>query len=74
MHFMIYELHIDIFTNSYIRTDFIVSSQLIDHLLAGIEDVVGYWGQHYWKDKFVSCVLLTVNVLHLPLLNMILKT
>ncbi|KAF3838038.1 hypothetical protein F7725_009806 [Dissostichus mawsoni] len=27
-------------------------SRLIDHLLAGIEDVVGYWGQHYWKDKF----------------------
>lgn len=28
--------------------------QLIDHLLAGIEDVVGYWGQHYWKDKLVG--------------------
>ncbi|XP_072288472.1 sodium/hydrogen exchanger 2-like [Eucyclogobius newberryi] len=27
-------------------------SRLIDHLLSGIEDVVGYWGQHYWKDKF----------------------
>ncbi|XP_067374445.1 sodium/hydrogen exchanger 2-like [Channa argus] len=29
-----------------------IHSKLIDHLLAGIEDVVGYWGQHYWKDKF----------------------
>nr|XP_033488633.1 sodium/hydrogen exchanger 2-like isoform X3 [Epinephelus lanceolatus] len=28
-----------------------IHSRLIDHLLAGIEDVVGYWGQHYWKDK-----------------------
>lgn len=35
-----------------------VSSQLIDHLLAGIEDVVGYWGQHYWKDKLVFLLLL----------------
>ncbi|KAG9341677.1 hypothetical protein JZ751_018741 [Albula glossodonta] len=26
--------------------------ELLDHLLSGIEDVVGYWGQHYWKDKF----------------------
>ncbi|KAK7899515.1 hypothetical protein WMY93_020368 [Mugilogobius chulae] len=29
-----------------------IHSRLIDHLLAGIEDVVGYWGQHYWTDKF----------------------
>uniref|UniRef100_A0A8D3AIW7 Sodium/hydrogen exchanger n=1 Tax=Scophthalmus maximus TaxID=52904 RepID=A0A8D3AIW7_SCOMX len=29
-----------------------IHSRLIDHLLAGIEDVIGYWGQHYWKDKF----------------------
>ncbi|XP_013884853.1 sodium/hydrogen exchanger 2 [Austrofundulus limnaeus] len=29
-----------------------IHSRLIDHLLAGIEDVVGYWGQYYWKDKF----------------------
>ncbi|KAK0143621.1 Sodium/hydrogen exchanger 2 [Merluccius polli] len=29
-----------------------IHSRLLDHLLAGIEDVVGYWGQHYWKDKF----------------------
>ncbi|XP_039872290.1 sodium/hydrogen exchanger 2-like [Simochromis diagramma] len=29
-----------------------IHSRLIDHLVAGIEDVVGYWGQHYWKDKF----------------------
>ncbi|TMS17632.1 Sodium/hydrogen exchanger 2 [Larimichthys crocea] len=28
-----------------------IHSRLIDHLLAGIEDVVGYWGQHYWKDR-----------------------
>lgn len=32
--------------------------QLIDHLLAGIEDVVGYWGQHYWKDKLVGTFIL----------------
>lgn len=30
-----------------------LSVKLIDNLLAGIEDVVGYWGQHYWKDKLV---------------------
>ncbi|XP_036404419.1 sodium/hydrogen exchanger 2-like [Megalops cyprinoides] len=29
-----------------------IHSRLLDHLLSGIEDVVGYWGQHYWKDKF----------------------
>ncbi|XP_059919540.1 sodium/hydrogen exchanger 2-like isoform X3 [Gadus macrocephalus] len=29
-----------------------IHSRILDHLLAGIEDVVGYWGQHYWKDKF----------------------
>ncbi|KAM9377537.1 sodium/hydrogen exchanger 2-like [Pholidichthys leucotaenia] len=29
-----------------------IHSRLIDHLLAGMEDVIGYWGQHYWKDKF----------------------
>ncbi|XP_061582357.1 sodium/hydrogen exchanger 2-like isoform X2 [Cololabis saira] len=29
-----------------------IHSRLIDHLMAGLEDVVGYWGQHYWKDKF----------------------
>lgn len=28
-----------------------VTAQVIDHLVAGMEDVVGYWGQHYWKDK-----------------------
>uniref|UniRef100_A0A8C5CPR2 Sodium/hydrogen exchanger n=1 Tax=Gadus morhua TaxID=8049 RepID=A0A8C5CPR2_GADMO len=30
-----------------------IHSRILDHLLAGIEDVVGYWGQHYWKDKLV---------------------
>ncbi|XP_030621468.1 sodium/hydrogen exchanger 2-like [Chanos chanos] len=29
-----------------------IHSRLLDHLLAGMEDVIGYWGQHYWKDKF----------------------
>ncbi|KAL7863441.1 hypothetical protein SRHO_G00124250 [Serrasalmus rhombeus] len=29
-----------------------IHCRLLDHLLSGIEDVVGYWGQHYWKDKF----------------------
>ncbi|XP_038132170.1 sodium/hydrogen exchanger 2-like isoform X1 [Cyprinodon tularosa] len=29
-----------------------IHSRLLDHLLSGIEDVVGYWGQHYWKDRF----------------------
>ncbi|XP_061089886.1 sodium/hydrogen exchanger 2-like [Conger conger] len=29
-----------------------IHSRLLDHLLSGIEDIVGYWGQHYWKDKF----------------------
>ncbi|TNM99107.1 hypothetical protein fugu_013671 [Takifugu bimaculatus] len=29
-----------------------IHGRVIDHLVAGIEDVVGYWGQHYWKDKF----------------------
>ncbi|KAK5613373.1 hypothetical protein CRENBAI_023060 [Crenichthys baileyi] len=29
-----------------------LTSRLLDHLLSGIEDVVGYWGQHYWKDRF----------------------
>ncbi|KAG9271922.1 sodium/hydrogen exchanger 2-like [Astyanax mexicanus] len=29
-----------------------IHSRLLDHLLSGIEDVVGCWGQHYWKDKF----------------------
>ncbi|TRZ07075.1 hypothetical protein HGM15179_020033 [Zosterops borbonicus] len=25
--------------------------QFLDHLLAGIEDISGHWGQYYWKDK-----------------------
>ncbi|KAI4886918.1 hypothetical protein NFI96_030434 [Prochilodus magdalenae] len=29
-----------------------IHCRLLDHVLSGIEDVVGYWGQHYWKDKF----------------------
>ncbi|XP_036069953.1 sodium/hydrogen exchanger 2 [Oryzias melastigma] len=29
-----------------------IHTRLIDHLMAGMEDVVGYWGQHFWKDKF----------------------
>ncbi|XP_029462410.1 sodium/hydrogen exchanger 2-like isoform X2 [Rhinatrema bivittatum] len=26
--------------------------RFFDHLLAGIEDICGHWGQYYWKDKF----------------------
>ncbi|KAJ8254874.1 hypothetical protein GJAV_G00198320 [Gymnothorax javanicus] len=29
-----------------------IHSRLLDHLLTGIEDIIGHWGQHYWKDKF----------------------
>ncbi|XP_011932670.1 PREDICTED: sodium/hydrogen exchanger 2-like isoform X1 [Cercocebus atys] len=25
--------------------------KFFDHLLAGIEDISGHWGQYYWKDK-----------------------
>ncbi|KAM6427172.1 sodium/hydrogen exchanger 2-like [Liasis olivaceus] len=25
--------------------------RFLDHLLAGIEDIAGHWGQYYWKDK-----------------------
>ncbi|KAM6353426.1 sodium/hydrogen exchanger 2-like [Alca torda] len=25
--------------------------RFLDHLLAGIEDICGHWGQYYWKDK-----------------------
>ncbi|XP_074059215.1 sodium/hydrogen exchanger 2-like isoform X2 [Macrotis lagotis] len=27
------------------------SPTFLDHLLAGIEDISGHWGQYYWKDK-----------------------
>ncbi|KAG7246804.1 hypothetical protein CRUP_038590, partial [Coryphaenoides rupestris] len=37
-----------------------IHSRLLDHLLAGIEDVVGYWGQHYWKDKLVTYFIIIV--------------
>uniref|UniRef100_A0A8C4VBN8 Sodium/hydrogen exchanger n=1 Tax=Falco tinnunculus TaxID=100819 RepID=A0A8C4VBN8_FALTI len=26
--------------------------RFLDHLLAGIEDISGHWGQYYWKDNF----------------------
>ncbi|KAM4696646.1 sodium/hydrogen exchanger 2-like isoform 2-T2 [Rhinophrynus dorsalis] len=29
-----------------------VHIRFLDHLLTGIEDVCGHWGQYYWKDKF----------------------
>ncbi|KAM8952825.1 sodium/hydrogen exchanger 2-like [Pelodytes ibericus] len=29
-----------------------VHIRFLDHLVAGIEDVCGHWGQYYWKDKF----------------------
>ncbi|KAM9269507.1 sodium/hydrogen exchanger 2-like [Cariama cristata] len=25
--------------------------RFLDHLLAGIEDISGHWGQYYWKDR-----------------------
>ncbi|GCB74810.1 hypothetical protein scyTo_0003903 [Scyliorhinus torazame] len=25
--------------------------RFLDHLLAGIEDICGHWGQYYWKDR-----------------------
>ncbi|XP_010830916.1 PREDICTED: sodium/hydrogen exchanger 1-like, partial [Bison bison bison] len=32
-----------------------VSEQILirffDHLLAGVEDISGHWGQYYWKDN-----------------------
>uniref|UniRef100_A0A4W3HGV3 Sodium/hydrogen exchanger n=1 Tax=Callorhinchus milii TaxID=7868 RepID=A0A4W3HGV3_CALMI len=38
------------------RTPPTISEQIhirfLDHLLAGIEDICGHWGQYYWKDKF----------------------
>uniref|UniRef100_A0A6I8RSE6 Sodium/hydrogen exchanger n=1 Tax=Xenopus tropicalis TaxID=8364 RepID=A0A6I8RSE6_XENTR len=29
-----------------------VHIRFLDHLVTGIEDVCGHWGQYYWKDKF----------------------
>ncbi|KYO38425.1 hypothetical protein Y1Q_0015669 [Alligator mississippiensis] len=29
-----------------------IHMRFLDHLLAGIEDICGHWGQYYWKDKF----------------------
>ncbi|XP_058845269.1 sodium/hydrogen exchanger 2-like [Acipenser ruthenus] len=29
-----------------------IHCRLLDHILAGVEDISGHWGQHYWKDKF----------------------
>uniref|UniRef100_A0ABM5EVZ9 Sodium/hydrogen exchanger n=1 Tax=Pogona vitticeps TaxID=103695 RepID=A0ABM5EVZ9_9SAUR len=28
-----------------------IHMRFLDHLLAGIEDISGHWGQYYWKDK-----------------------
>nr|XP_033799878.1 sodium/hydrogen exchanger 2-like [Geotrypetes seraphini] len=37
------------------ETPLTVSEQIhirvLDHLLAGIEDICGHWGQYYWKDR-----------------------
>lgn len=30
---------------------YFVLFQFFDHLLAGVEDISGHWGQYYWKDK-----------------------
>uniref|UniRef100_A0A8C9U450 Sodium/hydrogen exchanger n=1 Tax=Serinus canaria TaxID=9135 RepID=A0A8C9U450_SERCA len=32
-------------------TVFVQVKPFLDHLLAGIEDISGHWGQYYWKDK-----------------------
>ncbi|XP_039623572.1 sodium/hydrogen exchanger 2-like [Polypterus senegalus] len=29
-----------------------IHSRFLDHIVAGIEDISGHWGHHYWKDKF----------------------
>ncbi|XP_076148835.1 sodium/hydrogen exchanger 2-like [Alosa pseudoharengus] len=29
-----------------------IHCRVLDHLMTGIEEVVGYTGQHHWKDKF----------------------
>ncbi|XP_063045552.1 sodium/hydrogen exchanger 2-like isoform X2 [Engraulis encrasicolus] len=29
-----------------------IHCRVLDHLIAGIEEVVGYSGQHHWKEKF----------------------
>uniref|UniRef100_A0A6I8NJ58 Sodium/hydrogen exchanger n=1 Tax=Ornithorhynchus anatinus TaxID=9258 RepID=A0A6I8NJ58_ORNAN len=31
-----------------------IHMRFLDHLLAGIEDISGHWGQYYWKDKLES--------------------
>ncbi|XP_030066592.1 sodium/hydrogen exchanger 2-like [Microcaecilia unicolor] len=40
------------------ETPITVSEQIhirvLDHLLAGIEDICGHWGQYYWKDRLES--------------------
>uniref|UniRef100_A0A6I8RFX8 Sodium/hydrogen exchanger n=1 Tax=Xenopus tropicalis TaxID=8364 RepID=A0A6I8RFX8_XENTR len=33
-------------------------STFLDHLVTGIEDVCGHWGQYYWKDKAKSFLIL----------------
>ncbi|MGH0143856.1 UNVERIFIED_CONTAM: hypothetical protein FKN15_041539 [Acipenser sinensis] len=30
-----------------------IHCRFLDHILAGVEDISGHWGQHYWKDKFL---------------------
>ncbi|XP_030057311.1 sodium/hydrogen exchanger 2 [Microcaecilia unicolor] len=29
-----------------------IHSRVLDHLIAGIEDVCGHWGHNFWRDKF----------------------
>uniref|UniRef100_A0A3P9AG73 Sodium/hydrogen exchanger n=1 Tax=Esox lucius TaxID=8010 RepID=A0A3P9AG73_ESOLU len=31
-----------------------VHSRLMEHAIAGIEDICGQWGHYYWKDKFMK--------------------
>ncbi|XP_076120456.1 sodium/hydrogen exchanger 2 [Alosa pseudoharengus] len=31
-----------------------VHTRLMEHTIAGIEDLCGQWSHHYWKDKFIK--------------------
>ncbi|KAL0963495.1 hypothetical protein UPYG_G00307180 [Umbra pygmaea] len=42
-------------TNRNLKTINIeVHSRLMEHAVAGIEDLCGQWGHYYWKDKFMK--------------------
>lgn len=37
-------------------------SQLMEHTIAGIEDLCGQWSRHYWKDKWDKALMSLVPV------------